>query len=257
LVLPWYEYGLDVLAFIGAQRYRKCASAPQIHAALVERGVGIGQRNVQYLLERYDELVALSVRDDPARRERLNAQGRLILAVDGLQPDVGNEVLWVVREVLSGEVLLARSLLSSCQADLARLLREAVAGLTAPVKGVVSDGQHSLHNAVAEAFPGVPHQLCQFHYLKQAAGPAWEADRHAKKELKKQVRGIRSLERQVEGQDDEAAQIVQGYCAAVRGALADDGKSPLEPGGIRLHERLEAIAASLERAGKKGGCQNR
>ena len=257
LVLPWYEYGLDVVAFIGARRYQACASAPQSHAALVERGVRIGQRNVQYLLERYDELVALSVRDDPARRERLNAQGRLILAVDGLQPEVGNEVLWVVRELLSGDVLLARSLLSSCQADLARVLRDAVDGLTAPVAGVVSDGQHSIHNAVAEAFPGVPHQLCQFHYLKQAAGPAWEADRHAKKELKKKVRGIRPLERQVEGQEDEAAQIVQGYCAAVRGALADDGKSPLEPGGIRLHERLEAITASLDRAGKKGGCQNR
>jgi hypothetical protein len=252
LALRYYEYGLDVLAFIGAHRYQECATAPQIHAALVARGVGIGQRNVQYLLERYDELVTLSVRADPARRERLNAQGRLILAVDGLQPEVGNEVLWVVREVLSGEVLLAQSLLSSCQADLARLLREAVEGLTAPVVGVVSDGQHSIQLAVAQAFPGVPHQLCQFHYLKQAAGPAWEADRHAKKELKKKVRGIRPLERQVEDRDDEEGRIVQDYCAAVRGALADDGKSPLEPGGIRLHERLEAINASLDRADKKG-----
>jgi hypothetical protein len=33
------------------------------------------------------------------------------LALDGLQPDVGHEVLWVVRDCLSGEVLLARSLL--------------------------------------------------------------------------------------------------------------------------------------------------
>ena len=194
------------MAFIGNRRYRACASAPQIHAALLERGVRIGQRNVQYLLERYDELVALSVRKDPARRERLNAQGQLILALDGLQPDVGNEVLWVFRELLSGEVLLAESLLSSSQGDLAVLLRKAVAGLTAPVVGVVSDGQHSIRNAVAEVFPGVPHQLCHFHYLRQAAGPAWEADRHAKKELKKQVRGIRPLERQVEGRDDECGQ---------------------------------------------------
>jgi hypothetical protein len=36
----------------------------------------------------------------------------VILALDGLQPDVGHEVLWVIREYLSGEVLLARSLLS-------------------------------------------------------------------------------------------------------------------------------------------------
>lgn len=258
LVLPHYEYGLDVVAFIGAQRYRESASAPQIHAALLARQVRIGQRNVQYLLERYDELVAVSVRNSPERCARLNAQGRLILAIDGLQPDVGQEVLWLIREVLSGEVLLARSLLSSRQGDLAALLREAVAGLSAPVAGVVSDGQQSIGKAVAEVFPDAPHQLCQYHYLKQAAGPAWEADRHAKKELKKRVRGIRPLERAVAGREDEEAQVVQGYCAAVRGALADEGKSPLEPGGLRLHGRLESIDASLERGEQKGGaCPNR
>lgn len=257
-VLPHYEYGLDVMALIGAQRYRDSASAPQIHAALLARQVRISQRNVQYLLERYDELVALSRRDDPARRERIIAQGRLILAIDGLQPDVGQEVLWVVREVLSGEVLVARSLLSSCRQELAEVLREAVAGLEVPVVGVVSDGQQSIHCAVAEVFPGVPHQLCQFHDLKQAAGPAWEADRHAKKELKKRVRGIRPVERSVAGRDDEAAQVVQGDCAAVRGALTDEGKAPLEPGGLQLHDRLEMIGASLERAAQKGGaCPNR
>jgi transposase len=255
-VLPHYEYGLDVVAFIGACRYRDHASAPQIHAALQERQVSISRRNVQYLLDCYDELVALSAQTDPQRRQRIEAQGRMIVAIDGLQPDVGHEVLWVIREVLSEEVLLARSLLSSCQNEVAGLLREAVTGLNVPVVGVVSDGQQSIGKAIAEVFPGVPHQLCQYHYFKQAAGPAWDADRHAKKELKKRVRGIRPLERAVTGRDDEEAQIVWGYCAAVRGALADEGKAPLEPGGLRLHERLDAIEASLERAGqKRGGCR--
>ena len=45
-----------------------------------------------------------------------------INAVAGSQLDVGHEVLWVIRDCLSGEVLLARSLLSSTQADLAKLL---------------------------------------------------------------------------------------------------------------------------------------
>jgi transposase-like protein len=49
---------------------------------------------------------------------------------------------------------------------------------------VISDGQHPIRQAVARVFPGVPHQLCQFHYLREAALPIYEADRHAKKELK-------------------------------------------------------------------------
>ena len=253
VALPHYEYGLDVLAHIGAQRYQDHASAPQIHRALQARAVQISRRNVQYLLERYDELVALSVRQSPERVARLNAQGRLILAIDGLQPDVGHEVLWVVREVLSQEVLAARSLLSSRHQELSEVLREAIAGVSAPVVGIVSDGQRRLVQAIAEVFPGVPHQVCQYHYFKQAAGAAWEADRHAKKALKKRVRGIRPLERAVAGREDEPAQLVEGYCTAVRGALTDEGQAPLDPGGLRLHERLEAIDASLQRAAQKRG----
>jgi hypothetical protein len=122
-----------------------------------------------------------------------------------------------------------------------------------PVVGVVSDGEHSRRPAVAEVLPGVPHQLCHFHYLRRAAEPIYEADRHAKKELKKMVRGVRPLERAVEGRDEEPARIVQGDCAAVRSALSDDGHPPLEASGLKLQQRLSMIAASLGRVAKKGG----
>ncbi len=141
------------------------------------------------------QLLALST-SDVRRPRRITAKaGRVILAIDGLQPDVGHEVLWVIRDVLSGEVLLARSLLSSCQGDLAKLLREVKEALPVPIAGVVSDGQASIRNAVALALDGVPHQLCQFHYLREAALPVYEADRHAKVQLKKKVRAIRLIER--------------------------------------------------------------
>jgi hypothetical protein len=61
--------------------------------------------------------------------------------------------------------------------------------------------------------------------------------------------GIRPIERQVEGRDDARAEAVRGYCAAVRSALADDGRPPLEASGLRLHDRLAEVAASLVRAG--------
>jgi hypothetical protein len=87
--------------------------------------------------------------------------------------------------------------------------------------------------------------LCHFHYLRQAALPIYEADRHANKALKKWVRGVRRVERAVEAQANEMAQITQGYCAAVRAALTDDGQAPLDPGGLKLQERLRAISQSL------------
>ena len=114
-------------------------------------------------------------------------------------------------ECLSGEVLPARSLLSSTSEDLAALLREVAAKVGVPVIGVISDGQHSVRRAVRLALPGVPHQLCQFHYLREAAHPIFEADRHAKKELKKRIRGVRPIERAVEDRDDAEARGLEGF----------------------------------------------
>ncbi|MGA9222147.1 MAG: ISNCY family transposase, partial [Pseudomonas graminis] len=77
--------------------------------------------------------------------------------------------------------------------------------------------------------------------------------RHAKKELKKRVRGIRPLSRAVEDRDDPAAKLVRGYAVAVRSALTDDGSAPLDAAGLRLQERLTQIQASLQRTEEKGG----
>jgi hypothetical protein len=177
----------------------------------------------------------------------------VLLALDGLQPDVGHEVVWVLRDCLSGEVLLARSLLSATQEDLAGLLQEVQQALPVPIRGVVSDGQHSIRRAVRAALPGGPHQLCHFHYLREAAKPVYEADRHAKKELKKQVRGVRPLERQLEARSDPAAQAMRAYCLAVRSALTDDGLPPLCASGLQLHDRLRAIQTSIARVTAKRG----
>ncbi|MDJ0692628.1 MAG: hypothetical protein QNJ41_29625 [Xenococcaceae cyanobacterium MO_188.B32] len=81
---------------------------------------------------------------------------------------------------------------------------------------MVSDGQHSIRNAVAAALPGIRSGLCHFHYLREATRPLFEADRHAKKELKKLVRGVRPLEREVPQQEEPIAEAIQGYCLAVR-----------------------------------------
>lgn len=250
--LPRHEFGLDVIAQIGTWRYREHCSVPEMHVRLRSAGVPISARTVTDLLDRYDELVAVAMLD-PARVRRVTAaHQQVVLALDGIQPDVGHEVLWVLRDCLSGEVLLARSMLAATEDDRAALLTEVKAALTVPIRGVMSDGQQSIRKAVARVLPGVAHQLCHFHYLNEAATPVFEADRHAKKELNKRVRGMRPLERAVEGKDDAEADVVRGYAVAVRSALSDDGQAPLDTPGLRVQERLSQIAASLERVEKKG-----
>ncbi len=253
--LPNGEFGLDVIAHIGTLRYREHRSIPEIHRSLQERHVAIAQRTVTYLLERYEELLALRLAEASRLKHLLSQQGHVILALDGLQPFKTHDVLWVLRDTLSGEVLLARSLDSARQEDLAALLREVKDALPVPIRAVISDAQRPIRLAVQQVLPGVPHQLCQFHYLKEAAKPITEADHHAKTELKKYTRGVREIERSVATREDQEAKTIRGYCLALRSALSDEGKPPLQLPGLLMHERLRAILDSLEWVEEKRGCQ--
>ncbi len=253
--LPHHEFGLDVIARIGHLRYHEHRSVPEIHQALRDQGVAIAQRTVTDLLARYEELLALRLADHTRLTERLTDQGHVILAIDGLQPHKDQDVLWVMRDCLSGEVLLARSLDSMRTADLADLLREVKQALPVSIHAVVSDAQPPIRLAVQEVLPDVPHQLCHFHYLKEAAKPITAADSQAKTALKKYVRGVRDIERSVATRADAEAEAVRGYCLAVRSALADDGKPPLQLPGLVLHARLQTIQTSLDRVLEKRGGQ--
>src|SRR5258708_12396537 len=119
---------------------------------LQDRGLAVSEREVTHLMQRYEELVTLSVTDQERIKVRLQKQGRVILALDGLQPDVGHEVLWVVRDCLSEEILLARPLLSSTQGDLTVLLQDVqplLEPLPMPLKTILSYGADTIRSAVA------------------------------------------------------------------------------------------------------------
>ncbi|UQN09166.1 hypothetical protein [Deinococcus sp. QL22] len=259
LALPYSEYGFDVLAFIGRERFAFHRTVPEIHTLLSQQQVEISQRQVTHLIARYEELLASKLMHPDHWQAKLQQQGRVILSLDGLQPDVGHDVLWLIREVLSGEILLARPLVTSSEDDLASLLREVKEALTErlPVVGVISDGQRAIRLAIQQVFPGIPHQLCQFHSLREAARPLLDVDRHAKVQLKKRLRGVKKIESALEARQDPQARVLLDYALTVRSALTDDGRPPLVASGLRLQERIQHIHDSLERLEetpqKKGG----
>ena len=202
--------------------------------------------------DRSDELVALQLNDPARLRAATQAAGKVVLARDGLQPTVGNDVRWGVRDWLSGAFLLARSLLAATADDRAPLLTAVKEALAVPIVGGIADGQPSVRNAMAQALPDVPHQRCQVPYLQAAATLVSEADRHAKQERKKRLRGVRPLARAGAEQDNLAATLVGGDAVAIRSALSDDGLAPLDAPGLRLQERLSQIQRSMQALAQKG-----
>jgi Transposase, Mutator family len=252
-------YGLDVVVRIGYLRFAAHRTREEIWRELHEQTpVQLSERHVQNLLEVYLALLRASERDPQERlAATVDEHGGIILALDGLQPEQGNEQLWVVREVLSGTVLGAANLQQASAVFLARLLRPVrEAGL--PVLGVVSDAQESIRLAVAEVFPGVPHQLCQYHALREAAEPLWEADRHLLVEAKKELRGLRDVEERTRRPDrpeptDPASAVVLDTVLALRQVVRERGQLPLAFAGLRVMDALGEVGATLDRCLLKKG----
>lgn len=259
-----HGYGLDVVVYIGHLRFSEHRTREEIWQRLrEERRVAISERHVQHLLEVYLALLRASGENLEARLGPVAQEhGGLILSLDGLQPEQGNEQLWVVREVHSGTVVAATNLQQASAPFLVPLLRP-VQAMGLPVLGVISDAQESVRLAVAEVFPGVPHQLCQYHALREATEPLWEADRHLLVQVKKALRPLRDVEerarrrtaeRQVAGQAaDPTDAVVLDTVLALRQVVRERGTQPLDFGALRALDQLTALGETLDRCLTKRG----
>jgi hypothetical protein len=259
-----HGYGLDVVVRIGHLRFTEHRTRAEIWDRLrEEQGVVISERHVQHLLEVYLALLQASAQDLPARLGPVaQAHGGLILSLDGLQPEQGNEQLWVVREVHSGAIVAAANLQQASAPILVSLLQP-VQATRLRVLGVISDAQESVRLAVAQVFPGVPHQLCQYHALREATEPLWEADRHLLVQVKKELRPLREVEertrqrmaeRQVAGEAaDPTDAVVLDAVLALRQVVRERGTQPLDFGALRALGQLESLGETLDRCLAKRG----
>ena len=144
----------------------------------------------------------------------MEKNGGIIVSVDGIQEDAGNETVYLVRDALTGRVLAAEQVTSSETAVMKALLAPVVA-LEVPVLGTITDAQESELQAVEHLWPKVPHQVCQFHALRDASQSAFEADKQVKtamrKKLQPKVRAVRKqLKKQILTASPKARQAARG-----------------------------------------------
>jgi hypothetical protein len=275
---PYWSMSWDLFAWMGHRRFARHWSVPQIRAELQDRfGVEVSEDVVEDYTAKYEVMVAARESD----LERLVAEyeelADLILSIDGLQPEKGHETLYVVRELRQQRVWFAQPLLSSAAGEVHQLFeraRDLAQRIDKPVRCWMSDKQDAFVTGVQEVFPGVPHRYCANHFLRDAAKPVLEADSHAKVQMRRRVRGLRSIERKMLAErrqrqattpadtqplaetpaNTEPEEVVLDYCAAVRGILNDDQGGPLHPPGVRMAEALNEVRDSIQRAqGRKKG----
>lgn len=250
------SFALEVMVQIGYWQFWKRWTVAQIHEVLTqERRLPISEREILYLIGVFLVLLRCTYRLRFAEHEAYFRRQGLFLAIDALKPEKGNHALYVARELKFGLVVHVAPLLSADHQTLERRVLQPVKALGYRLRGVVSDDEQALQLAVAHVFPGVPHQTCQSHCLRDAATPITEADQAFKKALKQAIRApfytaCRALS-QLAPEDPRYA-VLGTYAELIRSTLTEGSKPPFALGGLRVFEDLTRLEASLTRNRKKG-----
>lgn len=191
----------EVFAWIGQRRFSEHGNITQLRHELADtHAISLSDAVLQDYID-HDERMLAARHQDPVRLAQLyTEQSEVRLSIDGLQPEMGHETLYVVRELNASVVWFAAPLLSSAAPEVERLFvraREIAAGLGKPVGCWISDKQDAFLTGIAKVFPGVPHRLCKLHFVRGLAAQVTAQDSHVKVQMRKKVRGLADIERQV------------------------------------------------------------
>jgi MULE transposase domain len=201
LTLPYWLIGWDVFCWLGFRRFTRHWSIPQLQAELRDSyRIRLSDDAIAGYLKRYRCMVAARHQDQTLLVEHYQGIASLVLTIDGLQPEKGHETLYVVRELRGKRVWFAEALLSSSTEEVQRLVAKAkdwAEQMGKPVELWMSDKQDAFVKGVKAEFPDTPHRYCQNHFLRDLAKPLLEQDSHAKVQMRRKVRGLRAIEKQV------------------------------------------------------------
>lgn len=255
LTLKGRSFGRDVIVQAGYWRFWEHATVDEILERFQGRKILLSRREVLHLIGDFLALLRAAQAAKIAAYRPFFEQRGMILSLDGMQPEKGNDCLYIMREEQVGIVLLAETLSeSSIQAWDEKVLSP-IAALGFPVRGIVSDAQDEIQKAVAKRFPGVPHHTCHYHCLRDAGSPTFEADRAMKVDLKKALRSkLYGFNRRLKrlASTDPCRSVLADYTTCIRGVLLIDGVAPFDLGGLHAWDNLQAVEDSLQRCQKKG-----
>ena len=266
ITMPRWRIGWELFLWMGFRRYKRHWSVSQIQTELLDSyQIALSEDMIAEYMKRYQIMVAARHQDVTRLQSVYHNCQDVILTIDGIQPEKGHETLYVVRELRKQRVWFAEALLSSTYAEIRKVIQRAKSlaqHLNMPVRAWRSDKQEAFVVNIAAEFPGVSHRYCDNHFLRDLAHDMFEKDSHANVQMRRKIRGLRTIEKDILAELDAppqetdalnwdqkkyAIQIVLDYCAGVRGILNDNHGGPFNPPGWRMAHALEALHDSLAR----------
>ncbi len=184
IVLPHMKYGIDVVAHAGELRFYDHLTLEEVIEDLAKHGFKISSGEMSFIMDKFLALLA-GVHEEkiPQIRKSLEKNG-FVLSIDGTV-SIKGKTLYIFRDTVSNTVLYSEVCEIEDTTHMESMLRHVVESFGVP-KAVISDMQQSIVDSIKNVLPGVPHQFCQYHFLRNV-GDALTKDLHENlgKEMKR------------------------------------------------------------------------
>ncbi len=159
------HFGADVFRLISREFLLYDSKPSQILKRLkYEHRLDISGETVQRIYE--DVLKLKSLKIDERTKEIVQRQGFILLGLDGQDPGGDAPSIWCFMDLMSNRILATRKFDSLDYKKLRETIEEIEQLYGVKIIGWVSDKQSVITKCHDEYYSDIPHQYCQFHFLR-------------------------------------------------------------------------------------------
>lgn len=182
-------YGADVFKLIAEEYLIYDLKPDQIYKRLTKKyQLSISPETVNRMCD--DILMLKSLKIDEKTLQMIRKQGYILLGLDGQDPGGDAPALWNFMDLISNRVLATRKFDSLDYKTLHHHLEEICEVYGVKIIGWVSDKQNVITKCHDEFYADIPHQYCQYHFLRNMWNHLAALDSNVYMLLKKTITGL-------------------------------------------------------------------
>jgi len=183
------HYGADVFRLIAEEYLIYDLKPDQIYKRLTDKYLlSISPDTVNRICD--DVLMLKSLKIDEKTLQMIREQGYILLGFDGQDPGGDAPALWNFMDLISNRVLATRKFESVDYKTLYRNIEEICKFYGVKIIGWVSDKQNVITKCHNEFYADIPHQYCQYHFLRNTWNHLAALDSNIFMPLKKSITGL-------------------------------------------------------------------
>jgi hypothetical protein len=211
--------------------------------------VSISPGTVQAICESFE--VAARPKIETETKTRVQKQDRIVLRLDGAQPEKGRPAYWTFIDNVSGKILHGQMLEKASAEKLVEIFKTIEAEYGVAIVGGISDKQSNIVKAFQQFRPDMPHAYCQYHFLDHVAEPIAAKDSHLLTCLRSEVRSFSIVANYMAeniapvGKDSPMNDIFAPLIEELKCAIATTGDCIKVFPGIEAYANLEHVLAGI------------